>query len=184
MARTRGRCKKEVRESLPLDSDLLVHVFTALSLNHGTDCLEIASAVCRRWHERVAGGRALDEDPENCIGELRSGDKPHRFDRPHDALFLPNGDICVADCDNFRLQIVSREGYYMCALARDTVPRPHDMSQPRARCLPLLATALPPSPHPRVHAGVRFPSAAVPRAQLAWPLGARASSSSNTARTR
>ena len=69
--------------------------------------------MCRRWHERVAGGAQLDEDPDNLIGELRSGDKPHRFDRPHDALFLPNGDICIADCDNFRLQVVSREGYYM-----------------------------------------------------------------------
>ena len=113
MARTRGRMKKEVRESLPLDSNLLVHVFTSLSLNHGPIALETASAVCRRWHERVEGRSCVDEDPDNCIGELRSGDKPHRFDRPHDALFLPNGDVCVADCDNFRLQVVSRTGYYI-----------------------------------------------------------------------
>lgn len=100
-------------ESLPLEANVLVHVFSALSLHHGSSSLETASAVCRRWHERVAGGAQLDEDPDNLIGELRSGDKPHRFDRPHDALFLPNGDICIADCDNFRLQVVSREGYYM-----------------------------------------------------------------------
>lgn len=98
---------------MPLESDLLVHVFSALSMHHGPSSLETASAVCRRWHERVAGAAQLDEDPDNLIGELRSGDKPHRFDRPHDALFLPSGDICVADCDNFRLQVVSREGYYI-----------------------------------------------------------------------
>lgn len=105
--------KKAELESLPLESDLLVHVFSALSMHHGPSSLETASAVCRRWHERVAGAAQLDEDPDNLIGELRSGDKPHRFDRPHDALFLPSGDICVADCDNFRLQVVSREGYYI-----------------------------------------------------------------------
>ena len=105
-------CVQEL-DSLPLESDLLVHVFTALSMHHGPSSLETASAVCRRWHERVAGAAQLDDDPDNLIGELRSGDKPHRFDRPHDALFLANGDICVADCDNFRLQVVSREGYYI-----------------------------------------------------------------------
>lgn len=53
------------------------------------------------------------------FGELRSGDKPYRFDRPHDAVFLPNGEVCVADCDNFRLQIVSREGYFVREIRLD-----------------------------------------------------------------
>ena len=110
---TRGGQRRQVLQTLPLEPNLLVHVLSALQLHHGTDAMESASAVCRRWHERVALRDVLDEDPESFIGELRSGAKPYRFDRPHDAAFLPNGDVCIADCDNFRLQIVTRDGYYV-----------------------------------------------------------------------
>ena len=55
----------------------------------------------------------IDDDPDCVVGELRSGDKPYRFDRPHDVIFLPSGDLCVADCDNFRLQMVTRDGLYL-----------------------------------------------------------------------
>ena len=91
----------------------MVHVLNALALHHGERYVAKASTVCRGWYERVAASSQLEQDADNVIGELRSGDKPYRFDRPHGCIFLPNGDICVADCDNFRLQIVSREGHYV-----------------------------------------------------------------------
>ena len=110
---TRARCRKAARDSLPVDPTVLAHVFSALRVHHGPIALETACAVCTSWHERVTESNYLDEEPDLLIGELRSGDKPYRFDRPHDVIFLPCGDICVADCDNFRLQVVSREGIYV-----------------------------------------------------------------------
>ena len=112
MPTTRRQSLNALRENLPVEPSVLAHVLSSLSSLHGEDSLQAASAVCHTWHQRVADSHVLETDPDNLFGELRSGDKPHRFDRPHDAIFLPGGDICVADCDNFRLQIVSREGQY------------------------------------------------------------------------
>jgi hypothetical protein len=112
-ASTRNRTRTaRALEMLPLEPNVLVHVFSALSLHHGPEALDTASIVCRTWHQRAAACAQVEDLPDNHVGELRSGDKPYRFDRPHDAVFLPNGDVCVADCDNFRLHIVTREGYY------------------------------------------------------------------------
>ena len=113
MVATRGRIRRQHLEALPLDPHLLAHVFGHLQLCYGPEALESASAVCRSWRDRATDSAHIDEIADACIGELRSGDKPYRFDRPHDAVFLPNGDLCVADCDNFRLHIVSRDGYYV-----------------------------------------------------------------------
>ena len=113
MVATRGRIRRQTLLDLPLDETMLVHVLSALSVHHGPEALDRASGVCRSWRERVVAGAHLDDDPDGMIGELRSGDKPYRFDRPHDAIFLANGDVCVADCDNFRLQIVTRDGCYV-----------------------------------------------------------------------
>lgn len=113
VASTRGRLRRQALLDMPLDDTLLVHVLSTLSLQHGTEALDTASSVCRCWHDLVTAGAHIDDDPDSMIGELRSGDKPYRFDRPHDAIFLTNGDVCIADCDNFRLQIVTRDGYYV-----------------------------------------------------------------------
>ena len=110
---TRRSLRRSALQALPLDPNILVHVFGSLSLHHGSDALAPAAAVCRRWRERVEGSQQLEDDPENVVGELRSGDKPYRFDRPHDAAYLADGDICVADCDNFRLQVYTRDGLYV-----------------------------------------------------------------------
>ena len=110
---TRGRLRQQALLDLPLDDNMLVHVLAALNVHHGTEALDRASGVCRSWRDRVLDSAHLEDDPDSMIGELRSGDKPYRFDRPHDAIFLPNGHVCVADCDNFRMQIVSRDGYYV-----------------------------------------------------------------------
>ena len=112
-ATTRGRLRQQALLDLPLDDNMLVHVLAALNVHHGTEALDRASGVCRSWRDRVLDSAHLEDDPDSMIGELRSGDKPYRFDRPHDAIFLPNGHVCVADCDNFRMQIVSRDGYYV-----------------------------------------------------------------------
>ena len=112
MPLTRRQRVRVAKENLPLEPNVLAHVLSALSVHHKPSDMAAASAVCRGWYERVEAANSIEDEPDNVIGELRSGDKPFRFDRPHDAIFLPNGDICVADCDNFRLQIVSREGYF------------------------------------------------------------------------
>lgn len=109
---TRRQSLQALKETLPVEPSILVHVLSSLSSHHGSGSVQTASAVCQSWHQRVSATRLLETDPDHLIGELRSGDKPNRFDRPHDAIFLPSGDICVADCDNFRLHIVSREGHY------------------------------------------------------------------------
>ena len=110
MPLTRRQQKKVDQASLPLDPSVLVHVLAELDLEAD---VHSASAVCRCWKERVDASSRIDDDPDCVVGELRSGDKPYRFDRPHDAIFLPNGDVMVADCDNFRLQVYSREGCYL-----------------------------------------------------------------------
>lgn len=113
MVSTRRMQKRATLQGLPLEPSMLAHVLSALSLHHGRGDVEAVSAVCHGWRERVEGMFEIEVDPIRIIGELRNGDKPYRFDRPQDCLFLPNGDICVADTDNFRLQIVSRSGFYV-----------------------------------------------------------------------
>jgi hypothetical protein len=54
-----------------------------------------------------------DGAPSNLRDHPRADFIPGKFIHPHDAIFLPNGHVCVADCDNFRMQIVSRDGYYV-----------------------------------------------------------------------
>ena len=109
---TRGRQRRQELDTLPLEPELLVHVLAALQLHHGPYAADSVSAVCRSWQERVEQRAQLVEEPEGMMGELRSGDKPYRFDRPHDVIFL-NGDVCIADCDNFRLCVYTRDGCYI-----------------------------------------------------------------------
>ena len=92
---------------------VIPHLLVTIESAHGIDALEEVAAVCQSWSKGVQLCQQIDTDPEQRFGELRSGDKPLRFDRPHGAVFLPNGEICVADCDNFRLQIVTRDGVYV-----------------------------------------------------------------------
>ena len=98
---------------LPCHPSVIPHVLVTLEDAHGIDTLEEVAAVCHSWSKGVRACQQIDPEPEQRFGELRSGDKPLRFDRPHGAVFLPNGEICVADCDNFRLQIVTRDGTYV-----------------------------------------------------------------------
>ena len=112
VAKTRARKVADDHGKLPCHPELLPHLLSTIESVHGIDALEDVAAVCQSWAKGVSACTHVDPDFESRFGELRSGDKPLRFDRPHGAVFLPNGDICVADCDNFRLQIVSRDGCY------------------------------------------------------------------------
>ena len=113
VARTRSRRAADKLSSLSCHPDLVVHVLTTLEQHHGVDALDEVSAVCSSWNKGVQSCQQVDPSPEHRFGELRSGDKPLRFDRPHSAVFLPEGDVCIADCDNFRLQVVTRDGFYV-----------------------------------------------------------------------
>lgn len=112
MARTRRRLSAEQLSQLSREPDVLAHIFAAMKDDYGVEGLEELEAVCTDWQVAVRRAMHLGREPDYAFGELRSGDKPLRFDRPHGALFLPDGDICVADCDNFRLQMVTRDGFY------------------------------------------------------------------------
>ncbi|KAL1503854.1 hypothetical protein AB1Y20_012318 [Prymnesium parvum] len=113
VARTRSRRASSSLSDLPLQPELIAHLLSTLEAEHGTEALELVAPVCQSWCRGVRACLHIDPEPEHRFGELRSGDKPLRFDRPHGAVFLADGDVCVADCDNFRLQIVSRDGLHL-----------------------------------------------------------------------
>lgn len=113
VARTRARKLADQISELSCHPVLLAHVFSTLESIHGPDALGEVASVCRYWSKAVRACQQIDPDPDYAFGELRSGEKPLRFDRPHGAVFLPNGHVCVADCDNFRLQIVTRDGSHV-----------------------------------------------------------------------
>ena len=113
VAKTRSRIVADKVSGLTCHPDLVAHVLTTLEEHHGVDALDEVAAVCSSWCKGVQSCQQIDPSPEHRFGELRSGDKPLRFDRPHGAVFLPSGDVCIADCDNFRLQVVTRDGFYV-----------------------------------------------------------------------
>jgi len=113
VATTRSRRAADSSSDISSHPHLVAHVLTTLQEHHGVDALDEVAAVCSTWCKVVQLCQQVDPSPEHRFGELRSGDKPLRFDRPHGAVFLPSGDVCIADCDNFRLQVVTRDGVYV-----------------------------------------------------------------------
>ncbi|KAL3930201.1 MAG: hypothetical protein SGPRY_001642 [Prymnesium sp.] len=113
VARTRSQRACDQLGKLSCDPELIAHLFSTLEAVHGVDALDDVASVCQSWSKGVRACQQIDPDPESRFGELRSGEKPLRFDRPHGVVFLPCGNICVADCDNFRLQIVTRDGIHV-----------------------------------------------------------------------
>ncbi len=113
---TRASRRRTVLENLPLDPRVLTQLMQYLQCHQGDDywtLLENMRKVCKVWKHWAERSEHLEEYPEAVVGELRAGDRPYRFDRPHDATFLPNGDVLVADCDNFRLHVIDRYGCYV-----------------------------------------------------------------------
>ena len=88
---TTRRQRLKHSDSLVVEPKVLVHVLSAVQRHSflWNGDLAAAARVCQSWHDRVVGARQLEDEPDNAIGELRSGDKPYRFDRPHDVIFLP-----------------------------------------------------------------------------------------------
>jgi len=103
--RTRGARRREQKHSLPIHPVVAVHVARVSALYHG-ETFEQTARVCVAWQKGSSQARHLKKC--SSYGELKSGKRYARFDRPHAAAFLPDGNLVIADCDNFRLQTWSR----------------------------------------------------------------------------
>ena len=103
--RTRGARRREQKHSLPIHPVVAVHVARVSALYHD-ETFEQTARVCVAWQKGSSQARHLKKC--SSYGELKSGKRYARFDRPHAAAFLPDGNLVIADCDNFRLQTWSR----------------------------------------------------------------------------
>ena len=102
--RTRAAKRKfKHLSTLQTDKQLAKLVLKHAALHFGDQVFHTASQVCKAWNCAVSEIRHLV--PSKAFGELKPGRRHQRFDRPHAVAFLPNGNLVIGDCDNFRLQV-------------------------------------------------------------------------------
>ena len=86
--------------------DVLAGIMASLGLQHAN----LAASVCIAWRH---ASLALQEEwrvlrPSHSLGG--GNDTLSQFRSPSGILPLPSGDLCVADTNNHRLQVLSRSG--------------------------------------------------------------------------
>lgn len=104
-ARTRGARRRNETSTLPIQPVVALNLARVYALHHDETFLHMA-AVCTAW--KRASEQACHLVRDTTFGELKSGRRTGRFDRPHSVCFMPNRSMVIADCDNFRLQFWSR----------------------------------------------------------------------------
>ncbi len=110
------RSKLATRRNTPAelftDEVALWHLLRATLVHHGDAELLRMAGTCRTW--RKAARRTFQlRIPPLDFGELKTGEQHGRFDRPHGAAFVDEHLVVLADTDNFRLQVWSREGEHV-----------------------------------------------------------------------
>lgn len=96
-------------------TEAVCHVVRVAALYHGTEVLNTLKRVSWDWYTAAMRARVLA--PQHKFGELKSGRKLGRFDRPHACAFKRDGGIVIADCDNFRLQEWTQHGEFVCEVS-------------------------------------------------------------------